>query len=265
MSRTFHINLHTDKRISLIAIPSYIRILLKRGFLLIYFNYRRKKIYPMSRLLTGIVLIAVIFFSACSGGNHASSSKGYLKSSAPQNNPNTNNAYTPANSAPIIDKSQYIPFSRELQMKLSAYNVDVKRVQFYIDQKLVLTRNLDSAKAEVKSGTISFTNGKLINEIIIPAYTPGIVESADMNGIRVSFENGSSFLLVPAEDDDKFVIAGNNWDNGTVEVIYDKGVYRASSGSSNISVADVRLVVKLTDVNKSDKKTRTLPGRKLGL
>ena len=219
----------------------------------------------MSRLLTGIVLIAVIFLSACSGSHHASSSKGYLKSSAPQNNPNANNAYTPANAAPTIDKSQYIPFSRELQMKLSAYNVDVKRVQFYIDQKLVLTRNLDSAKAEVKSGTISFTNGKLINEIIIPAYTPGVVESADMNGIRVSFENGNSFLFVPAEDEDKFVVAGNNWDYGTVEVVYDKGIYRASSGSSNISVADVRLVVKLTDVNKSDKKTRTLPGRKLGL
>lgn len=102
----------------------------------------------MSRLLTGIVLIAVIFLSACSGSHHASSSKGYLKSSAPQNNPNANNAYTPANAAPTIDKSQYIPFSRELQMKLSAYNVDVKRVQFYIDQKLVLTRNLDSAKEQ---------------------------------------------------------------------------------------------------------------------
>ncbi|MFX5578787.1 hypothetical protein ABTD84_20240, partial [Acinetobacter baumannii] len=60
-------------------------------------------------------------------------------------------------------------------------------------------------------------------------------------------------------------VAGNNWDNGTVEVVYDKGIYRASSGSPNISVADVRLVVKLTDVNKNDKKTRTLPGRKLGL
>jgi hypothetical protein len=219
----------------------------------------------MSRLLTGIVLIAVTFLGACSGGRNASSSKGYLKSSAPQNNPNANNAYTPANAAPAIDKSQYIPFSRELQMKLSAFNVDVKRVQFYTDQKLVLTRYLDSAKAEVKSGTISFTNGKLINEIVIPAYTPGIVESADMNGIRVSFENGSSFLFVPAQDEDKFVIAGNNWDNGTVEVPYEKGIYRASSGSTTISVADVRLVVKLTDINKSDKKTRTLPGRKLGL
>jgi hypothetical protein len=37
-------------------------------------------------------------------------------------------------------------------MKLMAYNVDIKRIQFYIDQKLTLTRALDSAKAEVASG-----------------------------------------------------------------------------------------------------------------
>ena len=220
----------------------------------------------MSRfLLTGIVLTVALFLTSCSGGKNSASSKGYLKSSAPQNNPNTNNAYTPASGAtPTIDKTQFVPFSRELQMKLSAYNVDTRRVQFYIDQKLVLTRALDSAKAEVASGSVRFINGKLINEIIIPAYTPGIVESADLNGIRVSFEAGNSFLFVPAEGEDKYVVAGNNWDNGTVEVPYEKSVYKASSGGSN-SVADVRLVVKLTDVNKSDKKTRTLQGRKLGL
>ena len=217
----------------------------------------------MSRLLTGIVLVGLGLFTSCAGGKSSSSSKGYLKSSTPQNNPATNNSYAPPTTS--IDKSQYVPFSRELQMKLMAYNVDVKRVQFYIDQKLVLTRALDSAKAEVASGSVRFINGKLINEIIIPAYTPGIIESADLNGLRVSFENGNSFLFVPAEGEDKFVVAGNNWDNGTVEVPYDKNVYRAAAGVTNGSVADVKLVVKLTDVTKSDKKTRTLQGRKLGL
>ncbi len=216
----------------------------------------------MSRLKTGIVLAIVIVLSSCSSGKHSSSSKGYLKSSTPQNNANANNAYTPA--TPTIDKSQFVAFSRELQMKLAAYNVDTKRVQFYIDGKMILTRNMDSTKAEVSSGTVKFTNGKKINEIIIPAYTPGIVESADQNGIRVSFENGNSFLFVPAEGDDRFVISGNNWDNGTVEVPYDKGVYRASAGPSG-NIAEVKLVVKLADVNMSDKKTRTLPGRKIGL
>lgn len=215
----------------------------------------------MFRLLTVIVLTTAIVFSSCSSGKHSSSSKGYLKSSTPQNLTSTN-AYTPA--TPTIDKSQYVAFSRELQMKLSAFNVDAKRVQFYIDGKMVLTRTMDSTKAEVSSGTVKFINGNKIHEIIIPAYTPGIVESADMNGIRVSFENGNSFLFVPAEGDDRYVLAGNNWDNGTVEVSYDKGIYRASAGPSG-NVADVKLVVKLADVKSSDKKTRTLSGRKLGL
>jgi hypothetical protein len=218
----------------------------------------------MSRFITGIAIIGVLFISGCSGGKHASSSKGYLKSSSPQNNPNANNAYSAPTNTTAIDKSLFVPYSRELQMKLAAYNVDVKRVQFYIDQKLVLTRSMDSAKAEVSSGTVKFINGRRINEIIIPAYTPGIIESADLNGIRVSFEAGSSFMFVPAEGEDVYVVAGNNWDNGTVEVPYEKFVYKASC-AANSSVADVRLVVKLTDIEKSDKKTRTLQGRKLGL
>lgn len=212
----------------------------------------------INHYLIGSVLIGAIALSSCSSSKSASS-KGYFKSSAPQP---TTNAFTPA--APAIDKSQYVTFSRELQMRLAAFNVDVKRVQFYTDQKLVLTRYLDTGKAEVSSGTIRFINGKKINEIVIPAYTPGIVESADLNGIRVSFETGSSFLFVPAEGEDKFVVAGNNWDNGTVEVPYERSVYKASCGPTG-NVAEMKLVVKLADVNTSDKKTRTITGRKIGL
>lgn len=220
----------------------------------------------MFRILTSILFLGSLLLTSCAGSKNSSSSKGYLKSSSPQNNANDNNAYTPpTNAATVVDKSQFVAFSRELQMRLAAYTVDIKRVQFYIDQKIVLTRYLDSAKAEVSSGTVRFINGKLINEIIIPAYTPGIIESVDAYGLRVSFENGNSLLFVPAEGEDKYVIAGSNWDNGSVEIPYDKSIYRINTAVTNGSAADIRLVVKLTDVNKSDKKTRTLQGRKLGL
>ena len=210
-------------------------------------------------------LLSIGLFTSCNGGNHISSSKGYLKSSEPQNNPTANNDLSNSSSSgtPIVDKTLYVPFSRELQMKLAAYNVDIKKVQFYLDTKLVLTRTLDSAKAEVASGSVRFTNGKLINEIIVPAYIPGVIEAYDMNGIRISFESGgNSILFVPAEGEDKYVISGNNWDNGTVEIPYDKSLYRVTAVGIN-SAADVRLVVKQTDVTKSDKKSRTLSGRKL--
>lgn len=207
----------------------------------------------------------LIVLSSCAPSKQSSSTKGYLKSSSPQNNPSANNAFGTATNNTVVDKSQFLTFSRELQMRLNAYNIDTRKVQFYIDQKLTLSRIMDSTKAEVAAGTVRFINGKKTDEIIIPAYTPGIVESIDANGgIRVSFEAGNSFLFVPADNDDRYVIAGNNWDNGTVEVPYEKGIYRASSGA-NASVSDMKLVVKAADVNKNDKKTRTLTGRKLGL
>ena len=46
----------------------------------------------------------------------------------------------------------YVPFTRDLKQKLDKENIDLKEVQFYVDQKLILTRNLGDQKLEVKSG-----------------------------------------------------------------------------------------------------------------
>ena len=59
---------------------------------------------------------------------------------------------------PPQTKDPYVPFTRELFDKLSANNIDVKLVQFYIDQQLVLTRNLNNDQVTVKNGVIKFNN-----------------------------------------------------------------------------------------------------------
>src|SRR6185312_631902 len=75
--------------------------------------------------------------------------------------------------------SNYVPFTRDLRQKLEKENIDLKQVQFYVDQKLILARNLGDQKVVVNSGVVRLENGKFINEVIIPTLTPGVCESVD--------------------------------------------------------------------------------------
>jgi hypothetical protein len=175
---------------------------------------------------------------------------------APQttNNPNTAGADV-----------KLIPFTQELYSKLYQYGLDIKKVQFFIDQKIVLSRVLDSAKASVSSGIIRFQSGRYINEIIIPAQTPCVLENYDSESLDVSFEAGNNSLKFVTNQPgsiEYYIFSGVNWENGTAEVTYDNNVYRATCLSCS-NLTQVRLAVKQADLDKIFKNTRTLQGRKV--
>ena len=130
-----------------------------------------------------------------------------------------------------VDTNAYVPFTRDLYNKLKVYNIDIKKVQFFIDQQVTLDRYVDVNKAEIKSGVLKFLNGRTINEIVVPALTPCVVDSIDTDGFRVSFERGSSnvFKFINNKySPEFFVFTGTNWKDGSAEVYFDKQIYRAS-------------------------------------
>ncbi|MBY0481837.1 MAG: hypothetical protein K2Q21_10800 [Chitinophagaceae bacterium] len=215
----------------------------------------------MYRLTASLLIVCLLVLSGCTGRKSASS-KAYLKERASQSEPAQNNAYTPPSA---VDKTQYTTYTKELQMKMQAYAIDYKKVQIYLDQKLILVKNIDSTKADVSSGVFRIINNSSIEEITINAYTPGVIDSIDPDGIWIKFENGNSLRFVPqsAESgEDNFVIAGNNWEEGTCEVLYAKKIYRASCFKCP-SIASVHPMIRLSDIDKRDKKTKVLPGIKI--
>jgi hypothetical protein len=89
---------------------------------------------------------------------------------------------------------EYVPFTTQLKQRLERDTIDIKKVQFYVDQKLILSRYLDDEKAQVTSGKVRLENGKYINEVIIPPFTPGVCEDIQNGNLMISFEKGSSDL-----------------------------------------------------------------------
>jgi hypothetical protein len=162
-----------------------------------------------------------------------------------------------------LSRQSYVPFTRDLKAKLEKDNIDIKQVQFYVDQKLILSRNLGEQKVEVTSGVVKLENGKYINEVIVPAFTPGVFESTDNDKLMVSFEKGNNDLAFGPGSGytfNQFVLYGTEWKNGTTSVTFDSNKFRARCGTCP-DVASVALVVRKNEIDKMERKTRTLKGR----
>jgi hypothetical protein len=155
-----------------------------------------------------------------------------------------------------------VPFTKDLYNRLKANNIDIRKVQFFTDQEILLSRNMDMNRTEVVSGVIKFSNGKNIDEIRIPIHTPGVCDSIDYDGLRINFERGSNdFKFINNKySPDYFIFSGNNWQDGSCDVLYNRLVYRASCGTCS-SAADIKLVIKQSDLDNTQKKTKVITGR----
>jgi len=158
----------------------------------------------------------------------------------------------------------YIPFTKQLKQRIERNQLDIKKVQFFVDQKLVLRRSLGTQKSEIKSGVILFENGEYINEVIIPKYTPGICENIFSDKLMISFElqNNSVAFGPGGLNADYFTLYARNWNNGIAEMTYDNNAYKVHCATC-ANVGEVRLVVKKTEADKLQKSQRVVEGRKV--
>jgi len=167
------------------------------------------------------------------------------------------------NSKTIVANKKYVPFTRQLQQRLERDNVDLHQLQFYIDQGLVMSRYVGSEKAQVSSGVIKFDNGQYINEVIIPSFTPGICEDASNGKLMISFEKGNNNIAFgpgSGYSADDFVLYATDWRNGTALITYDDNKFRVHCSTCS-DVATARLMVKKSEVDKIERKSRVVQGR----
>lgn len=165
-----------------------------------------------------------------------------------------------------VSRANLVPFTKDLRQKLEKENIDLKQVQFYIDQKLILDRNLGDQKLQVTSGVVKLENGKYINQVIVPAFTPGVYESAAGDKLMISFEKGNNDLPFGPGSGytfNEYSLYGTEWRNGTTAVTYDSNKFRARCGTCQ-DVASVTLLVRKSVMDKIERKSRTLKGRTVG-
>jgi len=165
-----------------------------------------------------------------------------------------------------MSRNSFVPFTRDLKQKLEKENIDLKQVQFYVDQKLILSRNLGDEKLAVTSGVVRLENGKYVNEVIVPSFTPGICEGAEGDKLMISFEKGNNNLAFGPGSGytfNEYSLYGVEWKNGTTAVTYDSNKFRARCGTCQ-DVASITLLIRKSEMDRIERKFRTVKGRTVG-
>ena len=155
------------------------------------------------------------------------------------------------------------PFTQELYDEYGWTEDELRRIQFYVSRDVVLTRQLTTGSTQIVSGEIKIVDGREVEEIIIPAGTPGVfLFSPKSNRLAVSFDDGSDerFLMFGPNPNanNRFVLLASEWDRNSGKVTYEGQSYWVES-----SVAYASLMVDLRKIQKTKVKSHTASGRKV--
>ena len=158
----------------------------------------------------------------------------------------------------------------DTKQQIEKAGVDIKQVQFYNSEEIILARQLNKEELKVAEGKVRIENGKDIEEIIIPANTPGICELNDEKTLKVSFDAGDGktipFLVERRGDvvtsGSYFKIGAKKWvrtDRGRKvgKIDYEGQIYNIVRGSES------RLMIDKAVMNRVKRDTRVAKGRKL--
>ena len=138
---------------------------------------------------------------------------------------------------------------------------ELKRIQFYVSQDIVLKRELTGAKSEIISGKIKMEKGRKIEEVVIKKGTPGVYTfSPKDDRFAVSFEDDRYLIFGPSpKNRNRYVLRASEWNRNSGKVNYDGKLWRVSSDA-----AYAALLVDMKKINRTDVNSRTAKGRRVG-
>ncbi|MEZ4298380.1 MAG: hypothetical protein R3B70_25740 [Polyangiaceae bacterium] len=89
--------------------------------------------------------------------------------------------------------ASYVPFTYEMRMEHRLTNDEVQNLQFYSSHEIKLHREVESQDRQVTPGhKLRLLSGKSVEEVVIPAKTPGVATRVWPDRIHVSFVSGTT-------------------------------------------------------------------------
>ncbi|TXF87660.1 hypothetical protein FUA23_17775 [Neolewinella aurantiaca] len=139
---------------------------------------------------------------------------------------------------------------------------ELKRIQFYLSEDLVLTRELRNGNSEIRNGQVKIVDGREVEQLVFKRNTPGVfVFSPKTQRMAVSFESNDDNFLVFGPNPkagNRYVIMAADWNrrNGSV-------TYAGKKWTVNSSDAYASLMIPLKRLRSSDVNGKVIGGRKL--
>jgi len=155
------------------------------------------------------------------------------------------------------------PFTQKLYDEQQWSDEELKRIQFYTSEDIVLYRQLNKGESEIVSGEIKIRNGKKVDEVVIKEGTPGILLFRPKeNKFAISFESGNDdrFLVFGASKKrgGQYRLQAKDWGRRVGKVTYEGKTYTTSSESAYSA-----LMVDLKRIRNTEVRSRVAKGRKV--
>ncbi|MBP7274141.1 MAG: hypothetical protein KA974_09880 [Saprospiraceae bacterium] len=154
------------------------------------------------------------------------------------------------------------PFTEKLYQQNKWDDDELKRIQFYLSNDVVLQRKRTEGSSKIISGEIKVINGEEIEQVTIKHGTPGVFlfRKGD-DKFAIGFESSNTRYLVFGPNPKRrgyYVLMASDWDNRQGKIEYDsKTFYTMSESVSAI------LLVDLKKATRTSVKSRTAKGRKI--
>lgn len=159
---------------------------------------------------------------------------------------------------------QLSPFTQKLYESNQWSEEELKQIQFYLSEDVVLRKQVSAGDSRIESGDIKIVSGSKVEEIVIRQGTPGVLAFMPKEKrFAVSFEGGEDegrYLMFGPnpKKGNRYVLLASEWKRRGGEVSYNGQKYYTTSASAYAS-----LLVNLKKVRRVSVKSRTARGRKV--
>lgn len=152
------------------------------------------------------------------------------------------------------------PFSQRVYEKYNWSTDELRKIQFYLSDDIVLQRSLGKNETSIRQGKIRVVDGREVEEVIFKKGTPGVfVFSPRTNRFGISFEDDDDGYLMFGPNPkvgERYVLLAKEWKRSRGKVTYKGKTYSTNSESAYAS-----LLVDLSKANKTRYKSKTVGGR----
>ncbi|NJC27316.1 hypothetical protein [Neolewinella antarctica] len=154
------------------------------------------------------------------------------------------------------------PLTQRIVSEQNWTSAEFERIQFYLSEDLVLTRELRNGNTQITNGQVRVINGKDVEQVVFPAKTPGVfVFSPKTERVAVSFESNNDNYLVFGPNPNAgntYVLLAQDWDRRSGSVTYAGKTWRVSTSNAFAS-----LMIPLKELREKKVNGRVVGGRKL--
>lgn len=154
-------------------------------------------------------------------------------------------------------------YTQEMQEANQWEERELKRIQFYLSEDIVLVRSKRrGAASNIEDGKIKIQDNSKVEQIKFKKGTPGTAMFSPKEGrIAISFESGPDKYLMFGPNKKakgRYVLLAKDWDRNVGKISYDGKTYETTSES-----AYAALLVQMSGSGEVEYKERSADGRKV--